>query len=325
MVSRKTRRRQTMKMKKQKQHNLLVILMMVFSVGMAICVGFLVRKSLPSMYQNNSPSNENVQEASSEPEPEPVEPDTPKAKPITFQPMIDNWVSRIGGEKSVLIYDVENEENVGEYNLNRNYSIASLYKLFVVYEGYKRVQNGVWAGDAAAGSTGYTISKCLDLAIRESNSACAETLWQMIGRDEMERIISSEYMIVDSDINHLVSNVGDVADMMKIYYAHPDITDETLLSQMWGSFLNQPITTYNWRQALPSGFSKANVYDKVGWDFNPDGGYWNIYNETAIVEFPEEDRHFIVVVMTERVPFERIRELGTSIEQTYYDNLNSTE
>jgi hypothetical protein len=88
---------------------------------------------------------------------------------------------------------------------------------------------------------------------------------------------------------------------------------------MMDSFLNQPITTYNWRQGLPSGFSRARVYNKVGWDYNPNGGYWNIYHDAAIVEFPEENRHFIVVVMTNRVPFQKIKEFGMLLENAFYD------
>ena len=96
--------------------------------------------------------------------------------------------------------------------------------------------------------------------------------------------------------------------------------DGGLIAQIKDSFLNQPATTYNWRQGLPSGFSKANVYNKVGWAYNADGGYWNIYHDAAIVEFPESNRHFIVVVMTNQVPFEAIRTLGTKIEETFYNN-----
>ena len=103
---------------------------------------------------------------------------------------------------------------------------------------------------------------------------------------------------------------------MKIFYGHKEITDENLMATMKDSFLNQPTTTYNWRQGLPSGFAKASVYNKVGWEWN--GSSWNIYHDAAIVEFPELNRHFIVVVMTNQVPFQKIRTLGTEIETTFY-------
>ena len=87
---------------------------------------------------------------------------------------------------------------------------------------------------------------------------------------------------------------------------------------MKDSFLNQPVTEYDWRQGLPSGFSDAvNVYNKVGWAYNDEGEVWDIYNDAAIIEFPEKDRHFIVVVMTNKVPYQQIRKLGTMIEEEF--------
>jgi hypothetical protein len=108
---------------------------------------------------------------------------------------------------------------------------------------------------------------------------------------------------------------------MKLFYYHPDFSSPELVTGMLDSFLNQPKTEYDWRQGLPRGFSRAKVYNKVGWDYNPNGRYWNIYHDAAIVEFPEENRHFIVVVMTSQVPYQRITELGTNIEKTFYQEI----
>ena len=255
-------------------------------------------------------------ESQSENEPVPEESE-PEVKPISFQAIVDSWASSVGGNRSVIIYDVERDELVGSYNPDEEYLTASLYKLFVVYEGYRRISSGTWSADAAAGGTGRTILNCLDLAIRESHSPCAETLWNMIGHETLDQIIKNDFGILGSDISHLLSNPHDILSIMKLFYRHPDITDETLVSQMKDSFLNQPVTTYNWRQGLPSGFTRANVYNKVGWDYNPNG-YWNIYHDTAIVEFKEQNRHFIVVVMTNRVAYADIARLGTLIENEFY-------
>ena len=239
---------------------------------------------------------------------------------IDFQPVVDNWVNSVGGNKSVLIYDLDRNEIVGEYNAKEDYDTASLYKLFVVYEGYHKLQSGEWQADEPAGATGYTILKCLDLAIRESYSPCAETLWAMIGRQDLIDIIENDFGIVDSDIGSLVSNPEDIMKMLKIIYEHKDITDKNLIATMKDSFLNQPPTAYDWRQGLPSGFKKANVYNKVGWDYDSDARVWNIYHEAAIVDFPDINRHFIVVVMTNQVPFQKITKLGKMIEQTVLNN-----
>lgn len=242
-----------------------------------------------------------------------------QVKKIDFQPTVDEWIKSTGGKKSVLIYDLDRDEQSAAYDVDKIHNTASLYKLFVVYEGYRRVQNGDWVGSKKAGKTGYTILKCLDLAIRESNSPCAEALWEMMGADNLDNIISSDFDIYNSDISVLTSTVSDIGKIMKLFYYHPDIKDGNLVNNMKDSFLNQPITEYDWRQGLPSGFSnRAKVYNKVGWEHNAENNYWNIYNDAAIVEFPEQNRHFIVVVMTSRVSNEQIGELGKMIEEKFF-------
>ncbi|MBR2766873.1 serine hydrolase [Candidatus Saccharibacteria bacterium] len=306
MVSAKANKRKTVR--KRIFRNILIGLgvIAVFAIGAAGAY-FLV----PCFVNNNQPT-ENIA-PSTEPQPEP-EPTVVLPDRIDFQPVVDSWAQGVSGNRSVLIYDLDRDEVVGEYNPKESYNTASLYKLFVVYEGYRRLQSGEWQADEPVGYTGYTILKCLDLAIRESNSSCAETLWTMIGRQDLINIIENDYSITDSDIASLISNPQDIMKMLKIFYEHKNITDNGLVATMKDSFLNQPPTTYDWRQGLPSGFTKANVYNKVGWDYNPDARVWNIYHDAAIVEFSDLNRHFIVVVMTNRVPFQKITALGKMIE-----------
>lgn len=173
------------------------------------------------------------------------DPEIPK---IDFQPIIDSWVASVGGNKSVIIYDLDRDEMAGTYNPDEYYNTASLYKLFVVYEGYRRVESGAWNPDETVGGANYTISKCLDLAIRESYSPCAERLLAMIGRDELNRIIAEDYDIHTTNIARYSSTPSDILKIMKLFYEHPDIKNQTLIDAMKDSFLVQPPTTYNWRQ-----------------------------------------------------------------------------
>ena len=267
----------------------------------------------------------------SKPEPEPVnlEPESiiteevdlePSYPLIDFQPVVDDFVRNNSGNKSIVIFDLENNETVGVYNPDETYNTASLYKLFVVYEGYRRIQSGQWNPNDVAGKTGSTIIDCLDKSIRESHSECAETIKTLIGYDTLNEIIDNDFGIHNTNTTLLISTPRDVMSMMKIYYEHPDITNESLIETMKDSFLNQPITVYNWRQGLPSGFTKANVYNKVGWDFDPDRNIWNIYHDAAIVEFPDLNRHYIVVVMTNYVPFQKITAFGKQFEEYFYNN-----
>lgn len=66
----------------------------------------------------------------SEPEPElPAE--------IDFQTTVDNWANAVGGDKGVIIYDLDLDKVAGTYNADAKFQTASIYKLFVVYEGYR--------------------------------------------------------------------------------------------------------------------------------------------------------------------------------------------
>jgi hypothetical protein len=87
---------------------------------------------------------------------------------------------------------------------------------------------------------------------------------------------------------------------------------------MKDSFLNQPITTYDWRRGLPSGIKDAEVYNKVGWAHSGSGKLWNFYHDAAILVMLDPDtlreRHYIAVVMTSQSYIADIQELGKRIE-----------
>lgn len=235
---------------------------------------------------------------------------------VDFQNVINDWTSSIDGEKGIIIYDLMAGKIVGEYNPDEKFATASLYKLFVVYVGYQKVDKGEWDGNDMAGGTGRTIIECLDLAIRESYSPCAETLWAMIGRDDLDEVIQSKPGLIDVVVGSLSATPREIMRIMLDFYQHTDISDENLVIRMKDSFLNQPITTYNWRQGLPSGFSgNVHVYNKVGWHYN--GRFWEIYDDAAIVDFYQAKRSFVVVVMTSGVDFKNIRHFGELLEEDF--------
>ncbi len=310
MVSRQTCKRKTVRKRNLEPRVIFLTLLAIF-VAAFTAIGCLV------LFPKEEVAEETVIIEPDESASDSSEITEVKLEKIDFQPVVDEWVKSVSGNKSVLIYDLERDEVAASYNTTEDYNTASLYKLFVVYEGYRRLESGEWQTGDPAGSTGYTILECLDLAIRESYSPCAEILWANIGHEELDNIIKNDFSITNSDISHLISNAEDITKMMKLFYKHPDITNETFVAQIKDSMLNQPTTTYDWRQGLPSGFTRANVYNKVGWEYNPDEKYWNTYHDAAIVEFTNENRHFIVVVMTNKVPYQQIRQLGTMIENAF--------
>ena len=159
--------------------------------------------------------------------------------------------------------------------------------------------------------------KCLDLAIRESNSACAEKMWAKIGRAELDKIVRDDFGILDTKVSSLSSTPADIAEMMKLYYRGDDFSEE-IREKIFDSLLNQPVTKYDWRRGLPAGFTsgQAKVYDKVGWEAA--NGYWRLYHDAAIVEI--KGRHFVVVVMTTNAKsHHEIAKFGAMLEAALLD------
>lgn len=280
-------------------------------------VAFLTYSILTYIHLTNAQHTETIPENETvEDEPEKLEPEPPAE--INFQTTVETWADSVGGEKGIIIYDLDLDKVVGSYNAKSKFQTASIYKLFVVYEGYRRLQSEAWDANEIAGWTRKTILECLDLAIRESNSACAETLWNMIGHDELNEIVQTDFQIPTVIVSSLMATPTEIMEIMKVFYNHTEITDELLLTKMKDSFLNQPVTTYNWRQGLPSGFSeRVDVYNKVGWNYND--SYWTIYDDAAILDFVTEERHFIAVVMTSGISYQSIKQFGAQIEKTFYD------
>lgn len=291
-----------------KKYNTIVpiLILLILSAAVTVCICLLLMPATKNGDEVEDVSSWQIEEDS-----------IPSAsvEKKDFQPVIDEWTSTASGDKGVYIYDLDLGQEVGRYNAEESFQTASIYKLFVVYEGYRRLESGQWQPDDAAGATGHTIAECLDLAIRESDSECAETMWEEIGREEMQEIIDAEYYLKNTDINNFASTPEDVGKMMEIFYKHNDINNAEYLVQMKDSFLNQSATIYDWRQGLPSGFEVANVYNKVGWDYDEGMNYWNIYNDAAIVEFPDQNKHYVVVVMTSGTPYYQIQKLGQMLEE----------
>lgn len=287
----------------------LALIFLAFFAGLASSVGCAV--IFRADYKHLEPPK-------IEPEPQPEkEPETPEI--INFQPIIDEWTQSLNSsaEVGIEMFDLDNNQIVAEKNSDKIFPTESLYKLFVVYEGYRRLEQGIENPNTII--TGEkTYEKCLDLAIRESNSACAETIRSKIGASNLENIIKTDFALENSSNISLTSTATDITEIMKIYYSHKDLSEETWQKIQDSMLIQSPVNNglcsgpCDWRRGLPSGFSSAKVYNKVGWRYG--GNHWISYHDTAIVEFPELNRHYIVTVLSSNIKYQDIANLGTMLE-----------
>lgn len=214
---------------------------------------------------------------------------------IDFQPLVDDFAATRSEKVSVLIYDLDNQKRAGEHRANVPMSTASLYKLRIAYEEYRRMDAGELSRNTKI-TNGHTRLECLDLVLRESDSPCAETL-----------------AAKDNIYFSLSASADEILNTMLLYYYH-----DTLSTDSWeriqDAMLNQPVKNgYDWRQGLPQGFSVAKVYNKVGWA--GENSSWTIYNDAAIVDFQAKKRHFIVIVMTNNTDPSVIKSFGQDFEK----------
>ena len=242
---------------------------------------------------------------------------------INLQPIVDKWTASAPEKSGIVIYDLDNQQIAATHNADQLFSMESLYKLFIVYEGYLEVENGELDQNMVF-ADGTTVSECLDITIRESDSKCATNLYNVINKSELFNFLNREGFLQTS-LSDLQSTPNEILKIMQKYYYHDGLSDETW-AKIQDSMLNQPPTDNglcdglcNWRQGLPSGFSIATVYNKVGWKYNDVDNAWSTYNDAAIVEFPATEvtpaRKYIIVIMTSETSPNSIVQFGADIER----------
>ena len=223
-----------------------------------------------------------------------------------IQALVDEWVISDGGESSVYITDIDGNVLASE-NPDQVFFAASLYKLFVAYAGYQQLDSGEVDGDEIY-INGYTRQECLDLMIRDSDSPCAEKLWNELGKEELTEQLQT-YGINNTSMTAITTTAKDSSLILARIVNGEGLSDES--KEAYLDSMKEQDDLY--RRGLPSGFDSLVVYNKVGWNELVE------WHDTAIIELPD-GRQLIVSVLSENVGFSKISELGSSLE-TYLQSL----
>ena len=220
---------------------------------------------------------------------------------VSMQTVLDEGASSINGTASVVLMD-ENERILAQINPREVYFSASIYKLYVAYTGYQQVDAGQ-VNPEEVYVNGQTRQECLDLMIRDSDSPCAERLWNELGKQELTNQLQG-IGIVDTDMSSITTTARDASLLLARILRGEGLSNESRTAFL-DSLKDQDAL---YRRGLPSGFTQAAVFNKVGWNELLE------WHDTAIVEFTD-GRQLIVSVMTENVGSAAVARLGTAIEE----------
>lgn len=281
----------TKKPKKHKRHpiiKLMMVLLIVFGAWFVFgkkIVYSPVPKVKESINSVISQSKQSVEQKSNLP---------------NIQKTVDEYINNHPGSYAIKITDFEGR-TLAETNGDKQFFTASVYKLFVAYAGYQKVDDGTHDLDESYIS-GYTYGECLDAMIRDSFSPCAEVMMADLNGDNITTQVRG-YGLINTSLSGFYTSANDTAIMLKRI-----ATGEGLSDSSKKAFLDSMKTQDNkYRLGLPSGFKKSTVYNKVGWNEDQE------WHDASIVELPN-GKKAIIAVLTTGAGYKNVSQLGSVIE-----------
>jgi beta-lactamase class A len=220
-----------------------------------------------------------------------------------IQAVLDTWQAGHAGNASVTVMNSQGDVLAETGDIDQVYFAASLYKLYVAYFGYQQVDAGeVDPQEVYVGSR--TRAECLAAMIRSSDSPCAETLWNELGKqnltDEVQKL-----GLQNTDMTGISTTARDTAQMLALIAQGQGLSSGS--QQAYLDSMKDQESLY--RRGLPSGFSDSLiVHNKVGWNEQVE------WHDASIIVYPD-GRQLIIAVLTESVGSKKIAELATALEQ----------
>lgn len=273
------------------------------TIGLIVILTALLAVAAYLLLQPEKAASPVIEESSLQQTEEKTEEKPPEDKPplINVQPVVDAWGAKQTGNYSIVVYDLENQQTIASHQPDQSYFAASIYKLYVAYEGYLAAANGAYGLDEPY-LNGRTRGECLDAMLRTSDSPCGEKLWAELGKQETTEKLKT-YGITNTSMTNITTTAQDATTLLIRLHERRDLPEE-LTVNMLDSMKTQED---RYRRGLPSGMSSATVYNKVGWNELKE------WHDTAIVSLPN-GRNYVISLFTENVGTASIRDLAAALE-----------
>ncbi len=206
--------------------------------------------------------------------------DTAKASSTTqLQAIVDSMTTSYGSNVAIVLGDLSNGATASA-NADTQYVSASIYKLFVAYGIYRKIDAGEVSltDDMSRYGTSSNVGECLNLMLTISDNTCGVALGQLYGWADLDLLLAAQGYsgtqlnnyddsgYLDSD---KLTTANDVAKLLTQLYAG------TLVSATSSTQFIDLLKADQINYMLPSGLSAGTVFaHKVGYleDYQHDAG-----------------------------------------------------
>jgi beta-lactamase class A len=187
---------------------------------------------------------------------------------------IGPWLATHKGDYSVAVFDGENK--IVNHQSDKQFYMASIYKLYTAYVGYQKIDSGQW-NENEVYVNGWTRGKCLTEMIRTSNNECGEKMASEIGYAFLQTKLKY-YGLVNTSFDYdFVTTVDDASIILKRINEKIDLSEESTnkLIDSMKLQIHRDATPRglgdNWQVSNKVGFRSADaIYHDVGIATNKD-------------------------------------------------------
>ena len=237
-----------------------------------------------------------ITESKPKPLPQPPKPDA------GLQTIMATWAKEHPEHQwSIVIRELKNGEKFADYQADKVYEAASIYKLFLTYLLFQKVDLGQ-ISDVSVSSQGrsWPLDYCLDLALRISDNPCAWAIGNYTGWTSSNPVLTAAgFKSTQLDItNGHRSSALDTANLLEGLYKAQLYTPEAR------DYLLAILKKQLYNKGIPVGCSGCEVANKTG-------DLPSVRHDAAIVTYG--DKTYLLVIFTDGATYAQIAELAGQI------------
>ncbi len=213
-----------------------------------------------------------------------------------LQALIDYWVSSHSGQYGVSLRMIDGSINAST-NGTKQFTSASIYKLYVTYVAYTKANNGQLSLSSTT-STGQSVETCIDRMIVVSDNACAVAVGNLIGWSANDGFLRTNGIVGTTlSAGNQLTTANDATTLLVKLQSGTLVSDT--YKNSWLDMMRRQI----YRKGIPAG-SAGSVANKVGF-------LYALNHDAAIVYHPKGT--YVLTVLSNNSSFSAIADLSRQI------------